>query len=107
MGYNMSTYYMYGIVGIDGKESTEQSLLSIPLSWYQQYIRPNGNPRTFSYNDKTIFGGPLHSVHYDVNAGYEFFWYHNTRYQERSITPGYWQYLVLPSTCVAVIRAHE
>ena len=76
-GYDTSMYYVYGIVGSYGVNSTAENLQDVGLDWYKQLNKPIKTIKTvqtWTNNGKTIFGGPLIIVHYDSIPVYSFNW---------------------------------
>ena len=105
-GYDTSTYYVYGIIGNNGTNSTASNLHAVCLNWYKQYNKPTSSSQAFTSNGKTIFGVPLSVMCYG-GSRYGFHWYYSVSHGNNSASVGYWDSSVSPSVYVAVVRVHE
>ena len=105
--YTISKYYVYGIDGYEGEDSTVENLQAVGLSWYKQHNKPTTASQTFTSNNKTIFGGPLNYVYYGGSSRYRFGWYYSTSDYDASYGSGYWDDRVSFSVYVTVVRARE
>lgn len=123
--WDMSTYYVYGISGEYGDDSTIENLQAVGLDWYKQlnkqteasqtcvetkygwHYEPTTEVQPFVSNGKTIFGGPLHDVCYSQRNGFTFEFTAAESVIYQSSRWYCWNVMVNESIYVAVIRAHE
>ena len=105
-GYNSSTFYVYGIVGSGGNNSTSANLQAVDLDWYKQKnkLTSDSENLTFSSNGKTVFGGPLYSVTSNTNGTYNFKYYRSESNYICSNWGDYWNKDVSGSVYVAVVH---
>lgn len=101
-GYDTSTYYVYGISGKSGLNSTVSNLQAVGLDWYKQLNKPTPEQITFTSNGKTIFGGPFDEV-----GKWDFQWSCNADCYGPSSYKNCWDDNVASSVYVAVVRARE
>lgn len=113
---NGTVYHVYGIVGLNGENSTIENLQAVGLDWYKQLNKPRRRTQTFINNGKTIFGGPLAEVCHNLEDGadllYSLTWLHSVNFDAfgdaaHSDDSEFWGDGVCSSVYIAVARARE
>lgn len=77
LGNWATDYFVYSIVGDNGKESTLANLQMVGINWYKQKNQDFGEDVFFALDNVNMFGGRIGLVHRDIDDGtYSFIWYH-------------------------------
>lgn len=105
MGYNSSTYYVYGIVGLNGDNSTSDNLQKVSIHRYKQKNKPNTYGQMFASEEQILFGGPLYEIVNYHDDKYDLSWYFNDEEVDYSSTDIYWNGKVPGSVYVTVVNA--
>lgn len=105
---NGGDYYVYGIVGADGKDSTSDNLKSVGVSWYMQKYEPttyNCFWINVGVSHCSVFGGLLYGIGRTNNYKYNLRWYYAEGVFSYSDREYYWRDCVDGDVYVAVVRA--
>lgn len=103
-GYDTSTYYVYGIDGEDGFDSTFDNLFEIGFDWFLQKNKPTESHQIFNFKGKELFGGPLSNIYRGKDNSYTFSWYYSGSNTDESIARPYWNNDVSDSVYVAIVH---
>lgn len=103
--YNTYDYYVYGIVGDEGLDSTLDNLRSVGINWYRQKNKAISEDYIISLNGINVFGGPLYHVCSFDDDLYHFNWrYANGKNIGMSYNPHYWGCRVPGNVYVVIVR---
>lgn len=105
-GNNVTGYYVYGVKGYGGENSTFANLREVGIDWYRQKNKST-NPVKHWDNagngSQSLFGGPLRNITHGIDNIYFFGWRlseHGSSYSDYTY---YWKTSVFGSTYVAVV----
>lgn len=99
-------YYVYGIAGENGKNSTLEDLQEVGVEWFRRknvLTTPNSFWINAGESTHPVFGGPLYRIGF-VNKVARYCWYYSEIDHNNSLNMSYWYSHVPGDVCVAVVH---